>query len=272
MIKVLLAEAPLETESFDWKEMLPYKDKKSGAEAKPERQKLSKTCCAFANSNGGFLIYGIADDKKRAPQDRLVGIPPTVDFLQEFGEYPAKCYPKVAWQSKSLNLENGNFIHIVHIPKSAKAPHCVSQDYNEWHSFPRRTNKGTEYMSYEELRTAILLQEERARLTLILRECEGMGEQMDNKLSEAPVVFRLDYLESLITGVPHTLAEHVELNQAIDNIRRMCAGANELIREKQQSGVKTFDPMRRAWMQSYCGSLRNDCQKVASLLNNILKD
>ena len=127
-------------------------------------------------------------------------------------------------------------------------------------------------MSYEELRTAILLQEERAKLTLLMRECEGIREEADNKLSEAPVVFRLDYLESLIAGIPNTLAEQVELNQTLDNIRSMCARANELIREKQQLRITTLDPMKRAWMQGYCNSLRNGCQKAVSLLEKILKN
>ncbi len=273
VIMELLAEAPLETDSFDWKGKLPYRDEKSGREAKVERQKLSKSCCAFANSNGGFLVYGIADDKTLSPENRLEGIAPTVDFLAEFGEYPAKCHPKIAWHSRSLKLESGNFIHIVHIPKSSHAPHCASQDYNEWHSFPRRTNKGTEYMSYEEIKSAFLLQGERAKLLQLKRELEDMGQQqIGNKYGEYPTEFRLGFLEELQAGISNTLAENTRLHYVLKDVNRWCLGINAIIQEKQQLHLRTLESQQWHRMQQFIGVLANDIQRAIEEIDKIIQN
>ena len=51
----LLQTGAFESEHFDYKEMLPH----SGDQGAKDR--LRKTCCAFANTDGGFIVFGVSD-------------------------------------------------------------------------------------------------------------------------------------------------------------------------------------------------------------------
>jgi hypothetical protein len=54
----LLDQGIFEPESFDFKEF------RIGKKSDQEKQNIRTDCCAFANSFGGFLVYGVADDKR----------------------------------------------------------------------------------------------------------------------------------------------------------------------------------------------------------------
>jgi predicted HTH transcriptional regulator len=164
----LLIQGYYETEFFDFKEMLPP------SRDDADKIRLSKSCCAFANSSGGFLVFGVKDDKSLPPTNRLVGFDPSFDFPEQFGSYPKNCNPSIAWNflNPPLQLENGRVIHIVEIPRSWNAPHCIESGGSKGpdliRRFIKRTNKGNEDMSYEEVRMAFLqYYEKRLKLQLL---------------------------------------------------------------------------------------------------------
>jgi predicted HTH transcriptional regulator len=147
----LLRKGLFETDNFDYKELLPHKNDKTG------KDRLQRTCCAFANSDGGFIVYGISDDRTQNPEDRLVGLPKDQDFPQLFGNYPRNCVPFIEWNflNPPLPLKSGNVLHVVQIPKSWKAPHATGDRDSGWR-FTKRTNQGDEGMTIEEVRSAYL--------------------------------------------------------------------------------------------------------------------
>jgi predicted HTH transcriptional regulator len=162
-ISEILITGRFETETFDFKEKLPdSKDEKA-------KERLRKTCCAFANSDGAFIVFGILDDKSKPPEKRLVGLSPNNDFPEHFGNYPRSCAPSIYWTflNPPLPLPDGNILHIVHIPKSWKAPHATGDSDNGW-NFTKRTNKGNEGMGIEEIRSGFLgYYEKRLKLQLL---------------------------------------------------------------------------------------------------------
>ena len=91
VIRTLLARRVFENESFDFKEGLP--------ETRNQTDKLDLTldCAAFANARGGFLVFGVKDEKTLTQEGRLAGVSLT-DLPAEFGNYPSKCYPSVDWR------------------------------------------------------------------------------------------------------------------------------------------------------------------------------
>ncbi len=150
-ISQLLTGGYKEAESFDFKESLPEKSNHK------QKLDLAKDCCAFANSSGGFLVFGVSDDISVSVEERLKGIT-AKEFLTDFGNYPSQCTPSVKWNYKNppIPLENGNTIYVIEILKSWDAPHCYEDNHkfvaNQWYCLPKRTNKGNEHMSYEEVR------------------------------------------------------------------------------------------------------------------------
>lgn len=132
-----------ETDWFDLKQELP--------------QKMEHTVCAFTNTNGGFIIFGIKDDKSLEPSERIVGLDPSVDFPRLFGDKIEHADPHVKYEFKNppISIPNVNkVIHVIHIPASKNGPHMTS-DY----LFLYRTNKGNQRMSREQLKDAFLEKE-----------------------------------------------------------------------------------------------------------------
>ena len=121
---------------------------------KAGRQRLQRTCCAFANSDGGFLIYGICDDRSLFVDDRLVGLPPATDFAASFCNYPNRCVPQIDWDYKRLKpLANGNAIYVAYVPKSTCPPHVVANDVNGF-DFLTRGMGTNDYMTFDQIRAA----------------------------------------------------------------------------------------------------------------------
>lgn len=115
----------------------------------PDSIGLTKDCCAFANTDGGFIVFGV---KGEGHHFRIVGIDNDKEFANRFGQ-------KINALPTNPVFELGNFIPIpesekvlvvVHIPRGYYRPHIPSQ--KELRIFWRRTNTGNEQMTYEEIR------------------------------------------------------------------------------------------------------------------------
>jgi len=231
----LLTKGYFESEEFDFKENLPHNSDEGG------KLRLVKTCCAFANSSGGFLIFGVSNNGSVPVHDRLVGINSNFDFPEHFGSYPQKCMPSVTWDFKNppISLENGKVIHIIHIPRSWNAPHSCEIP-SDGRYFAKRTNKGNEHMSYEEIRMAFLqYYEKRLKLQLLQAELRNIKSHAENDLLilgwEAKVKFGkgefgLSVIEAVLADTYTIIAEQQELFDAITEIRNRCRTVNDLLR------------------------------------------
>jgi hypothetical protein len=229
-LRHLLDNRYLEPESFDYKSRLPDSRDEDG------KRRLRDACAAFANSIGGFLVFGVADDARLPADNRLVGLPTSVDFPVQFGSFPGQCNPTVRWEFKNppIRIPNGNWIHVVWFQKSWNAPHSVGKS-EEGLLFPKRTNKGTEYMSYEEVRMTFLgyyekrikLQLLQAELQIILADAQALvvaPEQANQTISTAS--FRLDVLESVLVDTFTILAGQNDLLKSLHAIRTTAKHVN----------------------------------------------
>ncbi|SEB93946.1 ATP-binding protein [Paenibacillus sp. GP183] len=234
IIKDILTKGYYESEYFDFKEMLPNKNDENG------KQRLIKTSCAFANSEGGFLIFGIKNDNSIPVDERIVGINPSHDFPEHFGNFPNKCTPSVFWDFKNppIKLSSGNVIHIVHIPKSWKAPHCLIETEKGWF-FTKRTNKGDGIMSYDEVKTSFLgYYEKRLKLQLLMSELQNLlSDATSMILPESQktqyyslVKLELSVVESILSDTYTILVDAPTLLQLLNKIRNRC----RIINNKQQ--------------------------------------
>ena len=233
VITDLLTKGYFESEDFDFKERLPHNNDETG------KVRLVKTCCAFANSGGGFLIFGISNNASLPIQNRLVGIDPNVDFPEHFGTYPQRCTPNVQWDFKNppISLESGNVIHVIHIPQSWSAPHSFEVT-NDGRCFAKRTNKGNEPMSYEEIRLAFLqYYEKRLKLQLLKAELDNIKKHTEDLIipphaaSTQPAMgdFSLTVLETVLADTYTILAGNQELLDALAEVRNRCSKINIIL-------------------------------------------
>lgn len=173
LIIEMLQTGIFESEHFDYKETLPHTNDQAA------KDRLKKTCCAFANTDGGYLVFGVSDDRKLPPKDRLIGLPKELDFPERFGNYPKNCFPSIYWHFKNppITLASGGLIQVVYIPASPESPHATGHIENGW-QFMKRTNKGNEPMAPDEIRLRFLsFYEKRIKLELLKAELEMLRDR-----------------------------------------------------------------------------------------------
>lgn len=183
-VKELLIKGVFESDWFDFKVALPHKD------AKSDKDRLRKTIAAFANTDGGFLIYGVKDDRNLSVEERLIGLDLAFDFPRHFGEYASgeKIAPSVEWEPRPEPImipKTGKLIHVIWIRRSWRKPHAILDGVR--FTFPKRTHKGNEDMSYLEVRQAFQGTDfKRTKLSLLIAELEEMHEAADYLLDILP--------------------------------------------------------------------------------------
>lgn len=277
----LLRTGMFESELFDYKESLPHPKDDLG------KDRLRRTCCAFANYNGGFLVFGISDDKTKKPEDRLVGLDTHLDFPEQFGNYPRSCSPSIYWMFRNppLLLDAGKVLHIVQLPKSWNGPHACGSSENGWR-FMKRTNKGDEGMAIEEIRSAFLgYYEKRLKLQLLRSELIALKDvasgayfikepEIEKKYSLSSFDTRI--IDSVIADTYSITASYPDFLAVLNEIRQAARETNNKIRiffGALQSPIPNFPRVLRAHneaMRLFCEEIVDLCQKAVAHLDQIL--
>lgn len=276
----MLTRSLFETDHYDNKQKLP--DPRNHA----AKDRLRRTCCAFANSDGGFIVFGISDDRALPAEDRLVGLDKTQDFPQQFGNYPRKCVPSIEWNflNPPLSLPSSKVLHVVEIPKSWKAPHATGGHDGAWW-FTKRTNQGNEGMTIEEIRSAFLgLYEKRLKLQLLHAELAALkenaqsaymtGEEIEERYSL--VSFDVHVIESILADTYSITASDSELLQALAQIRQLTRVANNKIQLffsivlVPMTNKKTLVREHNVFMEPTCAELVSLCEIATTRLEILL--
>lgn len=279
----LLRRGMFENEAFDYKQSLPHPKDENG------KRRLRRVCCAFANTQGGFIVFGISDDRSKSPEERLLGIEPNLDFPQQFGNYPKICHPSIEWNflNPALVLPSGNVLHIIEIPKSWKAPHATGDRDTGW-CFIKRTNQGDEGMTIEEVRQIFLgYYEKRLKLQLLRAELETLKLQAQQAFiaykDEKPgyvslITFDLQVIESVLTDTYSITASSIELHKSLSSIRQAAGIGNNKIRmffgafHLPLTNKEDVTKQHKEFMQPICNGLVQLCNEAIRELDKILKN
>lgn len=185
-ITALLDNNIPESDTFDYKESLPRAVDPKALE--DQRHKLRVSISSFANTtHGGFLIYGVRPDAALPTSKRLIGLPPNPEFARDFGDQARSCHPPVAFQLSPtlISLPDGNVIYVVFIMPSPRAPHAAGSP-ERGYFFGKRTSRGKDYMSIDEVRASFLgYYEKRLKLQLLDAELADIERQCAEILAHA---------------------------------------------------------------------------------------
>jgi hypothetical protein len=165
-INNLVSDGYFETDTLDFKELLVSR------EDPKHNFRLTKTAAAFANSRGGFIIFGVKDWSPRVTaKARIVGIDYDSEMAQNFGNAIGRSEPSISYVPGNPPIPipgSKKVVFVIRIPASVKGPHGVVEDNRL--CFYKRTNQGNEPMSHEEIRLSFLNRHERSRkLRLLIR-------------------------------------------------------------------------------------------------------
>ena len=249
--------------------------------------RLRKTCCAFANSEGGFIVYGIADNRSLPTSERIMGLDINTDFPEHFGNYPRSCVPSISWKFRNppIALNDDRVLHIVHIPRSWSSPHAVGDPEQDW-QFVKRTNKGNEGMSIEEVRLGYLnFYEKRIKLQLLRSEIIVLKENAEtvvkpvnggNDFEIMLISFETRVMETVLSDVYTILVEDQSLLESLTRIRKMSMQFNNKVNflysqiALPRSNTESIINQHNEWIRPFCELIVSLCNQAINSLDKIL--
>lgn len=176
-------------------------------------------------------------------------------------------------------------LHVVYVPKSWKGPHAQGNPDEGWR-FTKRTNKGDEGMTIEEIRSAFLgYYEKRLKLQLLraelasLRDAANLAYIVDQALIDKDYsleTFATRVIESVISDTYSITAAYPDLLTSLSRIRQQARVANNKIRiffGKVQLPLSNLSQEVRShneYMRPLCQNIKNLCDTATASLDRIL--
>ena len=200
----------------------------------PRAKSLAKECCAFANTNGGLLIVGVADPREGVAPTEFPGVPVNPDPVQRIeGMLVNSITPPVRYASKPVVFQNEEGEErcyvLLHVEPSDEL-HQVSVD--DVGTFYRRVGSSSVPMGPYEIRQ---------RVEAVLEASRRQRERIRERLKELPDDFALAYTAVM----PDTPFVGSTLDPASAQFRE---AVNGLI---QQLTLSTFEPSSGGCRSTY---------------------
>jgi hypothetical protein len=132
--------------SVDFKRELPAKDDRGKAE-------FQKDVCAFANAEGGDLVYGVVDEDGRAKEMSPIYSEASDAACRRLGQLAdSGIEPRISGLRFRPVEVPGGFVLVVRVPPSFDAPHSFPSGSGR--RFVVRRGTHTSDLTYQELRSA----------------------------------------------------------------------------------------------------------------------
>lgn len=245
-----------------------------------------KSVAAFANTRGGFLIFGVTNDRK------LEGVP-NAELPRDFGvKLKTGLEPSVEYRFRApLEVSPGRNIFVVEVPRSLRGPHAVS--INGTWTFLKRTAAGNcDPMTYEEIRLAFQDTEtRRTKLALLSSELSHIDWVAERLLKEIPDNASTDGLVNdwaWMTRYPTTVidtilgdafslfADKTDIQAALTVLRDETRRSNEVaaVYSNYSFILSTANPQQRGklyrMMRQFAESIRTNVRHAKKMVDAVL--
>ena len=141
-----------ENEYVDYKQSFAFLEMPKGKERNEKIAEFKSDVCAFANTEGGYLIVGISDVDGCASALTGVDIENVDKFELDRRNNLMSIQPRMPYiKFHFVKLENGKYIVIIYIKHDNFAPYTHIEDEKNYKIYKRIGNK-KQIMSYSELK------------------------------------------------------------------------------------------------------------------------
>jgi hypothetical protein len=239
-IEALAAEAVGEDQRFDFKSASAIRAGDSG--------RISATVCAFANTKGGFIVFGVEERKDHSGWDCNPG--PLNTEAPKLINDKIKVDPAPSFPAPFLVPKDGKAYYILHVPASPYSTHSAGGVYYY------RSLSGNESMPPEMLRERILGQAERkGRVRVLLQELDEVFIQAGQHAPPTSTDFEPDLTPFDLSTILRVRADlHLAMSADADTIEslRLALSAikkfNGVVNLASQQLASTSLPrVRRDW-------------------------
>lgn len=154
-------------EGYNESEILEFKQ-----DLDSENERIGKTACAFSNTIGGVIVFGIDKDKSKSLQSRIIGLTDTDQLKRKIVDQIKNIEPNIPLDTIEIKNNNikttieGRILIILKIKPSSLAPH----QYN--HIFYKRLSDGNEPMDVNETKSSFI-NSEKNKWDLEMLQSEG---------------------------------------------------------------------------------------------------
>ena len=153
-LKKLIENQVLEKKTLDYKLILPNN-------SEGEVKEFLADVCSFANSSGGDIVFGIAQDNKTGLPKEIVGID-SINVDKEILRLESMIRdgiePRIpAVATHPIKLANSKTVFIIRIPKSWVSPHRIR--FKKSYRFFARASNGKYELTIDELRSSFTITE-----------------------------------------------------------------------------------------------------------------
>lgn len=260
--------------SFDYKAVLSATKSEGTA---PLLDAIRRTVCSMANSDGGFILFGVQDRQVsvEAPEGRIVGIPTGGDLRKEFGDKIADVQPDVFFDASPRPIpvptRPGHGVFVVHIPPSMRRPHMVEPKG----VFYRREGGGSARpMTVSEVRDQMVFSQERLRKLELLRlhvtRFERMARRMQAGLDlHSPDRFETATFNALIADAISLLPQSAHYLQRLLDLSLAATRVNNLL-DRVLSGGGPANAWAGERVRSSLRDIEQGCQDCRGELDMVL--
>ena len=219
LINEILSGSLKESEVLEFKEY-KFEDGKFNSLDSKNMNTLMKEICSFANTDGGKIILGIAEDENHNPtktSDTGVNAENFETWEQSFrNKIATKTIPAIyGVKLHHLNVDDNNCI-LIDIPRSFLKPHAF--DDGE-HKFYTRNGNESRPMRYPELKNNFLALDSSQRKLSSFRDeriSSILNGEVDDSLSTVPSLIIHIYPENSIDPTTYIDLKQYEHNSKID--------------------------------------------------------
>ncbi len=143
-----------ENEYIDYKENFAHLIISDKVKKEEKKVEFRNDVCSFANSEGGFLVYGIKEIKGEASE--IIGIDiqnnDTDKFELDRRTDLQPINPRIPYlQFNFISLQNGKYVVIIYVKHDSFAPYTQLVNQSNYKFFKRAGN-GKTYMTYTEIK------------------------------------------------------------------------------------------------------------------------
>jgi hypothetical protein len=211
-------------------------DFKAGLEA----PSVDKTACAMANTDGGFIIFGVEDAGRHtdsSPSGLIAGVKRDPEFRKKLGDRLGGIVPVPHYELAGEFIQHQRYqervVPVLYVPRSGERPHML----RALNGFYRRGQGGSAVpMEYQQIRDQMVLTRERAQklkqMRLAIAQFKWLGDHLQGSgLARVRDRFDTDFLRELWMDVCAAIPAESPLTHDVPEIIQHAGVTNRFLNE-----------------------------------------